>query len=68
MWGRGQWIGFFEADRVDRIDGGYRFLVNGAGFIDQAGFAYSPNGAPEHLGDDSYRHYDGPWWIWSESW
>jgi len=61
-------IGFWDVTTVERIRGGMRFLVADTGFLDPAGFAYSPNGTPEVIGEDYYAHYAGPWYIWEESW
>jgi hypothetical protein len=62
-------IGLFDAEQIERFEGGYRFLVKGTGFLDPAGLAYSPDGPPPDLGgEDSYEAFSGPWWIWVESW
>jgi hypothetical protein len=57
-------IGLYEVDRVETFDGGLRFTVAGTGFIDGAGFAYSPRGRPTDGPDNSYDHLDGPWYLW----
>lgn len=57
-------VGLWEVGRVETFDGGVRFTVAGAGFIDDDGFAYSPAGRPPTRGDDSYQHLDGPWYLW----
>lgn len=61
-------VGSFPIGRVEDFDGGMRFLVRGTGFLDPFGFAYSPAGKPPRLGEDSYWHLDGPWYLWEESW
>lgn len=62
-------IGLWPTDRVERIPGGMRFTVSGAGFLDPGGFAYSPRGDPANAGgEDAYTHLDGPWYLWDESW
>jgi hypothetical protein len=61
-------IGLWDVERVERISGGMRFLVQDTGFLDPVGFAYSPNRQPEVIGEDTYVHFDGPWYIWEESW
>jgi hypothetical protein len=38
------------------------------GFLDPVGFAYSPNRQPAVIGEDTYVHFDGPWYLWEESW
>ncbi len=60
-------IGLWEVGRVETFDGGVRFTVAGAGFIDEDGFAYSPGARPPTRGDDSYEHLDGPWYLWHSS-
>ena len=58
-------IGLWPTDRVERIPGGMRFTVSGAGFLDAVGFAYSPSGEPARVGgEDIYTHLDGPWYLW----
>lgn len=64
-----RWIGLFDAERIERFEGGYRFLVKWSGFLDPGGFAYSPDGTPPNLGgEDGYSRLDAEWWIWIESW
>lgn len=63
-----RWIGLFDAESIERIDDGMRFLVKDTGFLDPVGFAYSPNGEPEVIGEDWYEPFAGPWWLWVESW
>jgi hypothetical protein len=62
-------IGLWPTDRVERIRGGMRFVVSGAGLFDAQGFAYSLDGEPARVGaEDVYAHLDGPWYVWDESW
>lgn len=61
-------IGLWRVERVERIQGGMRFLVRGTGFLDPYGFAFSPTGRPPAIGEDFYEHLDGPWYVWRESW
>jgi F0F1-type ATP synthase assembly protein I len=61
-------IGLWNVEKVERVRGGMRFLVEDTGFLDPVGFAYSPRGKPPVIGEDFYEHFDGPWWIWQESW
>lgn len=61
-------IGLFDVDRVERIPGGVRFVVRGTGFLSVAGFAYLPSHEPAVLAEEYYRHLDGPWYVWQESW
>ena len=62
-------VGLYPVRRVEAFDEGMRFLVTGAGFVDPAGFAYSPQGEPPNIGgEDRYWHLEGPWYQWEESW
>lgn len=62
-------IGLWKVSHVEAFDGGMRFLISGAGFLDPIGYAYSPRREPPNIGgEDVYYHHDGPWWIWRESW
>jgi hypothetical protein len=62
-------IGLWRTDRVEKIPGGMRFTVSGARFVDDHGFVYSPQGKPAKVGaEDVYTHFDGPWYLWDESW
>jgi hypothetical protein len=62
-------IGLWRTNRVEKIPGGMRFTVAGTEFIDQGGFAYSPDGEPANVGgEDVYTHFNGPWYLWDESW
>jgi hypothetical protein len=61
------WIGLYPVERVERVANGMRFLVSGSGFIDRAGFAYSPTGRPDGIdGTDEYEPLAGGWWGWVE--
>jgi hypothetical protein len=61
-------IGFFPVRRVERFEGGVRFVVNEC-MVDMCGFAYSSRGRPPNLGgEDSYYHLEGNWFLWEESW
>jgi hypothetical protein len=61
-------IGLFSVERAERIPGGFRFIVSDTGLFDESGFAYSPDGSPAILGEDTYEHLEGPWYVWEESW
>ena len=59
--------GFYRIAEADRLPGGgARFVVEGAGFVDRHGFAYSPSGLPARDGANVYTHLDGPWYLWAE--
>ncbi|TDC04515.1 hypothetical protein E1267_22545 [Nonomuraea longispora] len=63
-----EWIGLFPVERAVRIPGGVRFAIDGTGFFGTAGFAWSPEGEPpDPEGEDLYEHWQGPWYLWSES-
>lgn len=62
-------VGLYPVARVQRFEGGMRFLIRGSGFLDPSGFAYSPEDRPPNLGgEDNYVHLEGPWYLWEESW
>ncbi|MFI6477473.1 hypothetical protein ACIBH1_06055 [Nonomuraea sp. NPDC050663] len=62
------WTGLFPLRRAEAVPGGARFLVEGTGFLDPCGYAWSPNGRPPVIGEDHYEHLSGPWYRWRESW
>ncbi|MBI3835431.1 MAG: hypothetical protein HY287_13980 [Planctomycetes bacterium] len=59
-------IGIYGVSRFEVFPGGMQFAVNGAGFLDQEGFAYSPNAPPVSVNERIYRHFYGPWYRWTE--
>jgi hypothetical protein len=62
-------VGPYRVDRAERLTGGSaRFLLKDTGFLDPAGFAYSPDGPPQRIGEDRYEHLGGAWYVWTESW
>jgi hypothetical protein len=59
------WIGLYPAEHVERTANGIRFLIPGAGFIDQVGMAWSANGEPAGVdGTDVYQPLGDGWWVW----
>jgi hypothetical protein len=59
------WIGLYPAEHVERTANGMRFLIPGAGFIDQVGMAWSATGEPAGVdGTDEYHALEGGWWTW----
>ena len=59
------WIGLYPAEQAERTANGMRFLIPGAGFIDQVGMAWSANGEPAGVdGTDEYHELEGGWWTW----
>jgi hypothetical protein len=61
-------VGLYWARNIERVGGVVRFQVAGSGFGNNTGFAYSPTQEPPNLGEDTYEHLYGPWWLWEESW
>jgi hypothetical protein len=62
-------VGLFTIERVDRLPGGVvRLATMDCGFGDKAGFAYCPTDVTPQTGEDSYRHLDGHWYLWFQSW
>ena len=64
---RGAWVGLYNADAIETVPGGMRFIVSGAGVFTRVGFAYRPSGPPP-VTPDRYRHIEGPWYVWIEDW
>ena len=60
-------VGWFPVKRVETFPGGMRFIT-GDCMVDKCGFAYSPQGRPPRITEDSYFRLDGPWYLWDESW
>ena len=57
------WIGLWPVYLVEPIDGGGMFVIEGSGFIDQLGLAYSASGTPaDSYGDIEYIDLGGAWW------
>ncbi|MEU8266110.1 hypothetical protein AB0B89_03000 [Sphaerisporangium sp. NPDC049002] len=68
----GRRVGLFPVDNVQRFGGGILFDIEGAGFLDSHGIAWSPRGEPGP-GEDGYdriqcEHLTGPWYTWEEPW
>jgi hypothetical protein len=61
------WIGLFHMAEVDTAGPSVRFIT-GECFVDHCGIAFSREGEPPRVGEDSYVHMDGPWWRWHRSW
>jgi hypothetical protein len=59
------WIGLYPVEHVERTANGMRFLIPGAGFIDQVGMAWSASGEPAGVdGTDEYHALGDGWWSW----
>jgi hypothetical protein len=61
-------LGLFRVSRVETAGPSVRFVVGEAGMADRFGVVYCPKGKPPQVGEDSYDHMQGPWWVWNESW
>jgi hypothetical protein len=60
-----QWAGLYPIHMTERLpNGGARFVISYAGFINDGGFAYSPHVTLVSSGDDYYKHVQGPWYSW----
>ena len=61
-----EWVGLYPMRDVAIFEGGFRFLVRWAGFLDPGGFAYSENGYPPGIEEcDFYGPIHENWYIWS---
>jgi hypothetical protein len=60
-------IGLYDVREIDRADGAVRFII-GEALLDDSGIAYSPNGEPPAVGEDSYAPLSDGWWYWTRSW
>ena len=59
------WVGLYPAKGIERIPNGMRFRIEGGGFIDRLGLAYSTEGRPPNVdGLSRYKRIEGNWWIW----
>lgn len=64
-------VGLYQAQDIERDDGGFRFIVPDTGcciFGLFGGFVWTEAGEPVHIGDDHYEHLDGPWFVWLQNW
>ncbi len=57
-------LGFYEISMATRLENGFSFLVEGSGFIDPCGFAYSERGEPAVEAAVDLWHITGPWYGW----
>jgi len=60
-------VGSFRVRHIDTAGDSVRFII-GESLLDDLGIAYSPSGEPPDLGEDSYQHFGGDWWLWRHSW
>jgi hypothetical protein len=64
---RPAWVGLYPIQDARVVPGGMRFIVRGAGFMDRAGFAFSPSGPPPNLGgEDCYTPIRDGWYEWAQ--
>ena len=64
----GHVVGLFRLREVEVLPGGVVRLITTSCMMDNCGIAYSLNGPPPVIGEDSYRHLSGNWWHWFRSW
>lgn len=57
-------LGLYTIYRAERLHNGFAFLVEGAGFIDPCGLAFSEQGEPAVEAAVSLWHIRGPWYGW----
>jgi hypothetical protein len=61
-------VGLFVVRETETLSGGVvRMITTRCGF-DDCGVAYSPNGRPPRVGEDSYTALGAGWWQWWRSW
>jgi hypothetical protein len=58
-------IGLYRVSHAEKVGRSFRFEIEGAGFIDGLGFAYSAKGPPPNSKDDRFEYWDGHWYIWT---
>jgi hypothetical protein len=63
-----RWVGLFHIASQQVLPNGVVRLVTTSCFLDTCGLAYSLNGEPPHVGEDSYQPVAQNWWAWIESW
>lgn len=61
------WIGLYPVEYLAGSRSEFRLMIEDTGFLTFHGLAWSPNGEPDIDGPGSYRHVDGPWYIWEIS-
>lgn len=80
---KSEWVPFEVPNRVGSYDlqttayrvqsGAIFYDTTGTGLLDDAGFAYLPNGPDASLENGSFespqfKHLGGPWYSWGASW
>ncbi|MFC4117472.1 hypothetical protein [Nonomuraea zeae] len=61
-------IGLYPVKYLEGSRRAFGFMIEDAGLFGSYGFAWSPNGEPDIDSPGSYRHLDGPWYIWIDEW
>jgi hypothetical protein len=66
-------IGLYDVVSAVRVPQGVIFWEATGNFMDDAGFAYLPDGPAEVEANGSFEsprfhHLDGPWYTWTASW
>ena len=59
-------VGLFWVSEAQAVGLCRRFITT-RHFMDDAGLAFCPVGAPPRVGKDSYEPLGGGWWIWKRS-
>jgi hypothetical protein len=60
-------IGLYPVDEAMRGKGTFGFLINGAGgAMTCSGFVYDPRGSYVATHPESFEHWDGPWYVWTD--
>lgn len=57
-------LGLYRIRDAQRLENGFAFLIEGAGFIDPCGLAYGERGEPAVDGASDLWHIAGPWYGW----
>jgi len=65
-----QWVGLFPLCEVDVAGTSIRMIVTECHLLDDCGFAYSPDGEPPRVSEDSYQKmpFAEDWYYWHRSW
>jgi hypothetical protein len=61
LYENGRWVGLFHVTEFSQYGSELRFITNECGLLDSCGFVYSPDGPPQHRGEDSFSHLFGAW-------
>jgi hypothetical protein len=68
---KSQRIGLYQIRRVSRVGDALTFYEQSGAFINEAGFAYLPDG-PEPVNgafeSPVFGHFGGSWYTWTAGW